>query len=66
MAVDHVASVATVTDEMNAHGRQSAVREGLVVLVATQMSLYSPERHPRQILRVVKHHHSDLDQVQTA
>jgi hypothetical protein len=66
MAVDHAVFVATVTDEMNVHGRQSAVREGLVVLVTTPMSLYNLERYPRQDLQVAKHHRSDLDQSQTA
>jgi hypothetical protein len=66
MDVDHVVFVAIVTDEMNAHGRRSAVREGLVVPVTTQMSPYNLERYPKQDLQVVKHHHSNLDQVQTA
>jgi hypothetical protein len=60
MDFDRVVFVATVTDEMNAHGRRSVVREGLVVLVTTQMSLYSLEKHPRQAPRNMKHHRSNL------
>jgi hypothetical protein len=38
-------SVATVTDEMNAHGRQNVEREGLVVRV---------QRHPSQNFQTTK------------
>jgi hypothetical protein len=58
--------VATVMDEMNAHGRQSAVREGLVVLVTTQMSLYTLERYPRQDFKMMNHYRSNLHRSQTA
>jgi hypothetical protein len=53
---------------MNAYGQQSVAHEGLVIQVTTQMSLYNPEKYPRQDLdlQLVKHHHSDLDQSQTA
>ena len=55
-------SVATVTDEMNAHGRQSVEREGLVVRV----TLHTLERHPRQNFQTTKHYRSRLGQPQTA
>jgi hypothetical protein len=64
--VDPAACVATVTDEMNASGRQSVVRERLAVLVTTQMSLYNPKRWPRQDLQTTKHYRSRLDQTRTA